>query len=453
MKHRISVLAVLMMLLCLSACAAPAADSKVEPAEAFPTKEIVTYYCTIGNYTQTLLDQIESWNETEGADKGVEIQVTTLCNCPLSLEDHLKQGDRWDLIDGGDDWALCVGGWITDLASVEHPQIQALLTDCRDMLLPGVCRFDAVTAAVPKEAVPIKLAVNLDLFEKNGLELPETWEDAVAAAKVITDHGAGVEYGWGASTWGRYFSTFILKGSMGSVETGFWDSQTGRYGFAQFETQIKALAQMHRDGSLLGLDSMGLDEIREQFARGKIGMLPAIGTDASVYTWQFPAKCSYTFIDMPAFDNSGHPYSDVFDVRCGPSICAPSYDQSSDAHRKAIEEAWLFLNGAQLNRALSQSGCIIPCRPEWTVLPEDAAASWRAMSDLENRTVCFAEPDSWLEITGETYTAVFTEIILGHAEWCAERIADLEDRYNRAYQEAIRENVIPDTLFVSSQSH
>jgi len=402
MRQTLSILIALSLLLCLSSCytrqntdVKDSEEEHVVLSEEPIAAEIVTYYCSIGNYTDALLAQIQNWNETEGAEKGVEIQVTTLCNCPLTLEDHLARGDRWDLFDGGNDFDLCSKGWITDLSSLSNQQIQSLLDSYRKIMLSGACIFDDITVAVPKEAIPIKLTVNLDLFEKNGLELPKTWEEIITAARIITENGDGTEYGWGASTWNRYFSTFILKGSMGSTEVGYWDPNTAVYQFSQYETPINALAQMYQNNSILGLDNMGLDEIRYQFSKGKVGMLPAISIDYTVYTQQFPAQCNYTFIDMPAYDSSTHHYSNVFYYRCGPSICAPAYNQSSEVHQRAIEEAWLFLNSDQLNQSLYQNGCIIPCKQELMeqtkLLPEENDAQWTAISNLENYTIETAE--------------------------------------------------------------
>ena len=59
---------------------------------------------------------------------------------------------------------------------------------------------------------------------------------------------------------------------------------------------------------------------------------------------------------------------------------------------------------------------------------------WKAISDLTNYTAAFTAPDSVLTVEGATYDAVFSSIIRGEQPWTPELIADLETRYNAAYQ-------------------
>ena len=82
---------------------------------------------------------------------------------------------------------------------------------------------EASLYALPLEVVPIKMAVNTDLFEKNGLELPKTWADVVEAARVITENGNGEEFGYGWSTWTACIRRLTFKESMSSTGKGWWE--------------------------------------------------------------------------------------------------------------------------------------------------------------------------------------------------------------------------------------
>jgi len=122
-----------------------------------------------------------------------------------------------------------------------------------------------------------------------------------------------------------------------------------------------------------------------------------------------------------------------------------------------VEEAWLFLNSDALNRTLYQHGCIIPCKQE---LMEDAPLlltentdQWKAISDLTNYTVAFAVPDSVLNVEGETYDTVFSSIIRDERDWTEDLIADLETRYNAAYQVLKGSSPTEHSLYSYSYSH
>lgn len=55
---------------------------------------------------------------------------------------------------------------------------------------------------------------------------------------------------------------------------------------------------------------------------------------------------------MPTFEEGEAPYKGVYLDRVNLSICAPAYDNSSDAHKEAIEKAFIFLNSDELNASI-----------------------------------------------------------------------------------------------------
>lgn len=118
----------------------------------------------------------------------------------------MQGGTFYDLVDAGTgsaDWI--VSGWIKDLNTIDNAELKELIAGYEPYIQNGINIQQGILVALPLEVVPIKFAVNLDLFEKNGLELPKTWEDVYNCAKVITENGNGEEFGYGWCTWdGRY---------------------------------------------------------------------------------------------------------------------------------------------------------------------------------------------------------------------------------------------------------
>ena len=110
------------MVLSLAACASsPAADQpandqttadttteetkteeKTEDTAASGDVEVVTYYCSIGAYLNTLQAEVANWNETTGKEKGVEIQIISDINDYSNNARALMQGGTfYDLVDPG----------------------------------------------------------------------------------------------------------------------------------------------------------------------------------------------------------------------------------------------------------------------------------------------------------------------------------------------------------------
>lgn len=465
MKKLLALLLALVMVLSLAACGSKADDTaKDEPAantEANKTEEkneekteekteepadtsaegdveVVKFFCSVGAYLATLQDEINKWNEGAGKEAGVYIELQSEINDNSTVFEGLMQsGNYVDIADGfgSNAPAYDLNGWIKDLNEIDNDDLKALIESYKEYMLPGLSYINGKTVSLPLEVVPIKLAVNTDLFEKFDLELPKTWADVVEAAKVITEGSNGEAYGWGGTTWSIYYRRLIMKGSMSSTEVGWWDPNTETYSFSQYEIPVKAVREMYQNDYILGMDDLGIDEIRAQFAAGKVAMFPAPAYDVSVYTQQFPAECNWAIIDMPTYEEGEAPYKGVYLDRVGSYIIAPAYDKATPEHQKAIETAYLFLNSDELASVIYANGGMIPYKQEIIENTEVLVdvPQWADMADIANYTSVFLRPDSIIPLEGDTYETVFSSIVHGDLEWDEETISDLEQRYNDAY--------------------
>ena len=408
--------------------------------------ETVQYYCSIGAYLIKLQEEVDKWNATTGAEEGVYIEIISNINTySTDCQALMQAGTFFDLVDAGtsnDDWILA--GWIKDLSTIDDEELKACIDGYSDYLVKGINYQGGILAALPLEVVPIKMAVNTDLFEKNGLELPKTWADVVECAKVITENGNGEEFGYGWSTWSACIRRLTFKESMSSTGKGWYDPNTETYDFSIFEVPMKAVAEMFQNGYMLGADDLGIDEIRAQFAAGKVGMFPAPAYDYGVYTAQFPAECNWTVIDPPTIEEGEPPYKGVYLDRVGCSIVAPAYDNSSDAHKAAVVKAFCFLNSDELNSAIYSVGGLIPYKVsviESTELSPDMGPQFAIFSDIANYTSMSLFPDSLLPLEGDSFFTVMDEFMRGDVEW-EDAVADLNERYNAAYQQLKEEGDI-----------
>jgi multiple sugar transport system substrate-binding protein len=477
MKKFIALLLALVMVLSMVACGekapeqtqAPAqqggenkpAEGENKPAEGEKPAgvEVVTYYCTIGAYLHILEEEVAKWNAGEGKEKGVEIQITSEINSGSeAIELQFQAGNYWDLMDGGSNPVWVAQGWVKDLETIDNEQLKKLIEETREYMVPGLSYVGGITTSLPLEVLPIKMAVNLDLFKASGLDpyALKTWDDVVAAAKKITEDNPGTAWGYGGTNWSAYYRRLHMKAVMNSTEKGWWDPNTETYSFGQYETVMKALRQMYVDGSILGLDDLAIDPIRAEFAAGKVGMFPAPAYDWSVYTNQFPAVCEFTFVDMPSYDGTA-PYKGVMINRVNNSICAPLYDASTPEHQAAVVEAFNFLNSDYLNGVIYANAGMIPVKKSIIdstelVITENVEA-WKAMAQIDGYAPMFVYPDSAIQLEGDNYGTVFSAFVHGDIEWSDEMIADLEARYNAAYQAAKADPDVDTGNYAYSYAH
>lgn len=481
MKKLLSFLLALVMLLSLAACTAkentetPEADAPVadtpeeKPAEQENTqlveqeppanKEVqtVSYFCTTGAYLDLLVSEIDKWNQTVGAEKGVYIEITSNINDGASaLEMQMQAGNYWDIMPGTKnlDWVL--QGWVKDLSTIENEEVKALIASYEEYITPGVSIVGGILANIPMECTPVKMVVNKDLFEKSGLDYPKTWDDVVECAKIITEDNPGEAWGFGGTNWGSYWRRLLMKETASSIETFYWDPNTETYSFDQYKPVMDAVKEMYLNGWMLGLDDLAIDPIRAEFANGRVAMFPAPAYDWSVYTNQFPATCNWEFIDPPTLTEEGATYKGLAFSAPNVSICAPAYDNASPEKQRAIEEAWLFLCSDELIGTIYANAGMIPVKQSIVenteVIITENVEQWEFMADMTNYALEPSRPDNVLPLEGDKFNVVFAAYVHGEGEW-DEIVADLEERYNAAYQAAKADPDIDTSTFSGEWDH
>lgn len=428
MKKIIALLLAAALFMSLVACS----NKKAEEEKAAENVEVVTYFCSIGAYLDTLQEEVDKWNKTTGAEEGIFIQITSDINSyDTSLDALLSSGNYYDIVDIGLDYAYYVNdGHVRDLRTIDDPDLKALIDSYAEYNQEGFNIRYGVLYALPLEIVPIKFAVNTDLFEKNGLELPKTWEDVRNAAKVITENGEGKEFGFGWSNWDWCFSRLMMKFSASSTGKLWWDPNTETYDFAQYEYPMQILTEMYQNGWMLGADDLGIDEIRAQFAAGNVGMFPAPSYDVGVYTSQFPAQCNWTVIDPPTFEEGEAPYKGVYLERLNCSITTGV----SEERLAKVTKAFVFLNSDELNQKIYQKGGMIPYKTSLMegVELETKIPQFELMADVTNYAPFCRYPDYDVVFEGDDPNVVFSAVMHGDIDF-AEAAEDLRTRLQDGY--------------------
>lgn len=436
---------------------APEAAPEQAPEEAAPAAvEKVTYFCTVGAYLDTLTEAVNEYNAGEGAEEGVYIEITSNINDGSAANEILMQaGTYHDITDGTSQQSWVLNGWVKDLNEVAamDAELAELIEGYKPYFVPGLEEVNGILTSLPLEVVPVKLAVNTDLLDKYGYELPKTVDEMVEIAIGVTEQSGGEAYGFGGTTWSALVRRLLFKATVNSTGTMHWDTNTGTYDFAPFKKIVEAYAEMYQAGAVLGLNDLGIDPVRAEFAAGKIAFFTAPSYDVAVYTTQFPATCNWTVIDFPAYDEGGAQYKGIYLDRVSNGICAPAFDNATPEHQKAVIEAYKFLNSDELYSKVYARAGMIPYKTSIIESTEMAVdlPQWAPMSDISNYTSMPLNPDNLIPLEegpyGLKYQDVMLEVIYGNITY-DEAVADLNERYNAAAQAAMEDPDINMDMYI-----
>lgn len=442
-KRLVAVMLVLLVLLPVTVFAGGAKEGSGEEKKV----EVVKIFNSMGGRMALLEAAIVKWNDTTGKEKGIRIDIETNINKYREvLEIALKAGNHPDLfnIDGVVP-AYVSNGWAKAIEDVDGGK-EFLDANYKGMLKNIMHQYKGKTYTLPYEFLPIKLAYNKDLFKKAGIvdasgeaKPPKTWTEVVDYAKRITDAGGGVEYGYGFTyAWAAGFRRLLVKSYIPSVGHFWFDHNTGKYNFSAFAPVFHHLLQMKEDGSLFpGPESIQIDPIRAQFAEGRIGMMTAPAYDVNVYNDQFPAKCDWSVVDLPVEDLNGPRYKE-------PALERAHFGMSSEIPEEKEQVVftvykWLFSD--ELLKSFYEAGNLIPYKPEIIEMAGEPKekTGWKEFSgNLGINYGLFPYPDTMVSVDGKSYNQVFESIFIGQVG-VEEGLADLDARYNKALEAAIKE--------------
>ena len=410
----------------------------VTPAEIIEVK----YYCTVGAYLAKLQELVDEFNAGEGKEKGVKINLESeINNSDTVFKANMEAGNYPDIFSSSSPSLEYYGkGYYVNLYEVDAlkdlvAERQALIDDSPQVYsVPK----DHYLTTLPLEVLPIKMPINLDLFEEAKLEEPKTYDDVLKAAEAITNLKKEGTRGFGWSNWSAVWRRLTFKATLPSARKAWWDPNTATYDWSQYRPVIEAICTMYKNEWMLGADDLAIDPIRSEFSEGHVGMFVSPAYDYSVFTNQFPAKCNWKFIDMPVF-REGNKYKGCFFTRGGDAICLPAWEQADDAKKNAIAIAYAYIAGDYVVQEIAKMGGIITFPGEFPDLKlnDDLGEQFKQMADVEGYVVVPAYPDSAIGayLEGDNYAKVFDTVMHGGMS-LDDAFTDLATRYNAAYAAA-----------------
>lgn len=406
--------------------------------------EVETIRLWHNNTSEFLKRKMDEFNETIGKEQGIFIDFRTMGG---EYADALKvalaanQGPELYMFVGTVKDPFINSGWMLPIEDFEGGA--AFLQDYEGLIIPEYNTYKDKTYSVPFKVITTKMIYNKRLFEKAGIaKVPQTWDEVVDAAKKITAAGEGKEFGYGThlkdagSMGGKWSNAVMFAPSVGHMG---YDFTKGQYDFASFTPILEKIMQMKKDKSIFpGAEGMAIDNLRAQFAEGRVGIMMGANWEVISFNDSFPAKDDWGVAPVPVLDPA-HRYKEYAQVgdflvigpaakeKAAKSFIVYKYVHSLEFQRDMYEEGFEFM--------------AVPRVMEGATPP--AKKGWAEFADLSTSYFTKTPPDGVLKLEGDTYQNTIAKILAGGASDIRKELESLDKRYNAALQKAINEGFDP----------
>lgn len=322
----------------------------------------------------------------------------------------------------------------------DFPGGKEIIEKYKPYLQPARNVIKGKTYCLPYELRDGAVAYNKELLKKNGFSKPpETWNELVQMARVITKNGNGKEFGFieGLKATGYAAGMNGLFHYANTVGSGEFDNKTGKFVYTKFTPFYQHLVDMKKDGSWFpGVEGMNNDQARAQFAEGNIGFKLSGSWDCAVWEEQFPAKMDWGIC---------RPVENLNDVRYKDygyyNECLVIGAKAKEVPEKAFEVFKLWHSDETMIK-LYEEGKNIPYNFDLVKKAKNVPKlkNWSEFADLSTVYVTMSTTKGELKLEGENDTAVISKILTLSVP-VDQGLADLEKRYNAALDKAIKDGL------------
>lgn len=412
-------------------------ETKEETKEENKDVQKITMWSNDQHDQKIFEEKIQEFNETTGKEEGIEVEYTVYGSDYYStLDVAVSAGEGPDIYKCNKIGNYAEAGYI--MPWEDEASLQPLIDRFKEYNAPGYGEYFEKTYSVPIRVITYGVACNKEIFEKNGLEVPETWDEMEECAKVITENGNGQVYGYALGMgYGSYNYFYVNLPNAASVGDEYFNHTTGKYDFASLNGFFQHLQGFKDDGSMFpGFETMDGDTARAQFSAGNIGMIGVMSSDVTTFKNQFPCEFEWEVIPYPVKDASNR-YKEPVGAAMSYVINSKAKEEGySDKVAKFLnylysDELFVATNDAQLD--LSILGEEITSQSK----AEDMDPNWLKFSDMDVYCIKYPTPDENLTIEGDTFQEVYNKILTGVITDVEGALADLDVRYNAALDEAV----------------
>lgn len=396
------------------------------------------------------VQKFDEFNATVGKEKGIKVEYTTYgTNFNDVLKIAMMSGEAPDIFrpDGKYLRDYVMPGYVAPLEDMAGGQ--ELIDKYKGSLEVNNQIFDGKTYTLPFKKVTYKLLVNKDLFDEcNITDMPKTWADVRKDAAIITEKGNGKSYGYilGLQSSWTMTSYLIRPNFLNSGNCGF-NNDTLKYEFINHLTSVETILGMIEDGSVFpGFEGLDADQMRAQFAIGRVGMTIAASFDAGVYAEQFITDFNWVVCDLPTDQAGASEYKDVVSIYNMYAISKNGYEKNADK----VMTVYKYLLSDEISAGLYELGLVIPFRQEAIDMAtkQPTMPGFAGFAKVPESAVQLQAPDTIVKVEGLSYREVFLKLFAGgYKQSPKEVLLDCDKRYNAAVAK-----LDPDLLATFKQS-
>ncbi|WP_313579408.1 ABC transporter substrate-binding protein [Lacrimispora sp.] len=315
----------------------------------------------------------------------------------------------------------------------------------KSVVYPGYNELDGKLYFIPTTGTTCRLFYNKEIFDRVGIsEPPKTLEEVVEYAKKInTELSKEGIYGFAENM--KSASSGLQRSMCVGLdrETGLvrgYDFVKGEYDFSQWADTLKLWKELLSDECAFpGCESLDIDPLRTQFAAGKIGMYMSYShAEPGVYQNQFPMDSSkWDCVPIPTV--GGKTTGKQYFTGTGSYVLnakSPNVDKAFKVYKDIFVNEDYLIGYYEGGFGVS----ILPSVIEKAKPGQDFQdKKWLLISDIDALLpkpphTAFA---SGMVVEGEDMFKTCESIYYGDAD-IDSTLKDLTDRYNKAYQEAVK---------------
>lgn len=315
----------------------------------------------------------------------------------------------------------------------------------KSVVYPGYNELDGKLYFIPTTGTTCRLFYNKEIFDRVGIsEPPKTLEEVVEYAKKInTELSKEGIYGFAENM--KSASSGLQRSMCVGLdrETGLvrgYDFVKGEYDFSQWADTLKLWKELLSDECAFpGCESLDIDPLRTQFAAGKIGMYMSYShAEPGVYQNQFPMDSSkWDCVPIPTV--GGKTTGKQYFTGTGSYVLnakSPNVDKAFKVYKDIFANEDYLIGYYEGGFGVS----ILPSVIEKAKPGQDFQdKKWLLISEIDALLpkpphTAFA---SGMVVEGEDMFKTCESIYYGDAD-IDSTLKDLTDRYNKAYQEAVK---------------
>jgi multiple sugar transport system substrate-binding protein len=306
--------------------------------------------------------------------------------------------------------------------------------------LDGINMEKGSVYSLPAIGTTPRLIYNKSIFKRAGIKSPprtvaEMARDAKLISTKLSKEGIfGYAQNFKNPTQALSRSVDYIMMRSGGVREGY-DFKTGKFDFTGYKPILQAYKEIFSsNGAFPGCESLDIDPLRTQFAAGKIGMyISWTHSEPGVYQNQFPTKEAWDMAPLPT----------IRGVKGSNRINLAGRFWLMNSKTKSSKDAWKvmeFLYSDSLLGGYYERGLglvMVPSAVKKAKKPE-TVQKWPAIQFDKHDKIW---PNIPLNVRpeGKDMYQVFAEIIFGATD-LDRGIADLNARYNQAFDKAVSEH-------------